>query len=139
MRQNCTVRPVGSAGGGQATAEVGVEGGEVVELLPAERQQLLFGGEQVPPGVEDLEIVGDAFTVADLREPRDLALGEGRALLGCDLLGEIGAAGERVGDFAEGLLDGALVGCDRDVLASRYVRPGADRCARSRLRRKGAW
>src|SRR5258705_13628772 len=89
----------------RTTAERDVKRDEIFPLGTTEVQQRLFGREQVARRVEALQIAHGPFVVADSRQRGDLALSQGSALLCGNLVGEVAAAGERIGHFLERRLD----------------------------------
>src|SRR5690606_1538791 len=93
----------------EAAAERAVQVDGVGEARLAHLHQSLLGGEQLALGVEHLEVAGHAVVVALLRQRQPRALRLDEALLRGELVVEGGAGHERVGDLAEGLLDGELV------------------------------
>src|SRR5438309_4540610 len=109
---------VGGDGGGVdalVAAQGAVEVGEVGRAGEAGGHQRALGGVEGALGVQYVEEAGDAVAVARLVQGVAVAGGGDEAGLGAELGPDRAAAGERVGDFPEGGLDGLLVAGDEQL------------------------
>ena len=99
-----------------AAAESLIELNECEQFVGLRLRKIKLGGKVVGLVGENLEITGDSAFVANIGKVRGTLGGGGKKLLLLAKFAEFAITDQRVGNFAEGLLDGLLIGKDSLLL-----------------------